>query len=257
MRLGKKAFTWGVVASTIAWSVGIAALPLSASALSLSSGALIKGSLPAVYYYASNGKRYVFPNQQTFNTWFADFSSVQVISDADLASISIGGNVTYRAGTRMVKIQSDPKAYAVEPGGKLRWVTSEAIAIALWGSAWASKIDDVSDAFFTNYSSGTDVTSNAYPTGALIKTAASPDVWYVEGATKRKVTSAGFTANNFRNEFVVTTSLDVSGLVMGADITGNETALWDVAQVGGAGPVTPAASGLSVSAAADNPSGAR
>ena len=256
MRLGKKAFTWGVVASTIAWSVGIAALPLSASALSLSSGALIKGSLPAVYYYASNGKRYVFPNQQTFNTWFADFSSVQVISDADLASISIGGNVTYRAGTRMVKIQSDPKAYAVEPGGKLRWVTSEAIAIALWGSAWASKIDDVSDAFFTNYSSGTDVTSNAYPTGALIKTAASPDVWYVEGATKRKVTSAGFTANNFRNEFVVTTSLDVSGLVMGADITGNETALWDVAQVGGAGPVTPAASGLSVSAAADNPSGA-
>lgn len=256
MRLGKKAFTWGIVASTIAWSVGVAALPLSASAaVSLSAGALIKGSLPAVYYYASNGKRYVFPNQNTFNTWFADFSSVQVISDADLASISIGGNVTYRAGTRLVKIQSDPKTYAVEPGGKLRWVTSEAIAAALWGSAWASTVDDVSDAFFTNYSSGVDITSNAYPTGALVKTAASPDVWYVEGSTKRMVTAAGFTANNFRNAFVVTTSLDLSGLTMGADVTGNETALWDVAQIGGVVVVPPAASGLTLSAASDNPSG--
>jgi hypothetical protein len=156
-----------------------------------------------VYYYASNGKRYVFPNEKTYKTWYPDFAGVQVISDADLATVGIGGNVTYRAGTKHVKIQSDPKTSAVEPGGKLRWITSEAVASGLWGSTWNQRIEDVSDAFFVNYTSGSDLTTNAYPTGSLVKTASSPDIWYIDGSTKRKVTASGFTANNFRNEYVV------------------------------------------------------
>lgn len=259
LRLGKRAFTWGVVVSTIAWSVGVAALvtPLTATAaLSLSSGALIKGSLPAVYYYASDGKRYVFVNEKTYKTWYADFSGVQVISDADLATLSIGGNVVYRAGTRMIKIQSDPKTYAVEPGGKLRHVTSEAIVSALYGSAWNQRIDDVSDAFFVNYAAGDAITTNAYPTGSLVKTASSPDIWYIDGTTKRKVTADGFTANRFRDEFVITTTLDISGLTVGTDISVGETALTDTAQTGIVVPPVSVGTGLTISAATDSPAAA-
>ncbi len=157
MKMSRKAFSIGVVALTVAWSIGLSALlaPLASSAAV--SGSLIKASMPAVYYMGSDGKRYVFPNEKTYFSWYADFSAVQVITDSELASLPIGGNVTYRPGVRMVKIQTDPKVYAVDSHGVLRWITSEAAAVALYGSAWNTMVHDVSDAFFTNYTVGADV----------------------------------------------------------------------------------------------------
>jgi hypothetical protein len=92
-------------------------------------------------------------------TWYSDFSSVVRISDADLAALQIGGNVTYRPGVKMVKITTSPTVYAISKGGVLRPVASEAAASALYGSNWNTQIDDVSDAFFTNYSVGSAVAS--------------------------------------------------------------------------------------------------
>jgi len=122
-------------------------------------GQLIKASQAAVYYYSSDGKRYVFPNESVFKTWYEDFNSVIVISDAELASIQIGGNITYKPGARMVKIKTDPKVYAVAQGGVLRWVADESVARAIYGSNWATLVNDVSDAYFSNYVIGTKVAS--------------------------------------------------------------------------------------------------
>ncbi len=124
----------------------------------LQSGDLVRGqTFAAVYYLGRDGFRYVFPNDKTYFTWYVNFDTVKWVSDADLATLQIGGNVTYRPGVRMAKINSDPKVYAVDKSGELRWVTSEAIAIALYGSAWNTKIDDVPDAFFGNYQMGGDI----------------------------------------------------------------------------------------------------
>ena len=159
LRMGRKAFTVSVVVATIAWSIGLAALllPLAAGAATLSSGDLIKASLPAVYYYGADGKRYVFPNEKTYKTWYSDFSSVKTVTDSELAAVSIGGNVTYKPGVKMVKITTDPKVYAVDAGGSLRWVNSENMASLLYGGSWASSVEDIPDAFFVNYKSGSDV----------------------------------------------------------------------------------------------------
>ena len=157
----KRAFTIAVVVATLAWSVAatFAVAPRVASAATPVAGSLVKGSMSAVYYIGSDNKRYVFTNDKAYMTWYADFSTVQTISDTDLAAITIGGNVTYKPGVKMVKIQSDPKVYAVAHGGVLRWVATEAAATALYGSNWNTKIDDISDAFFTNYTVGTQINS--------------------------------------------------------------------------------------------------
>ena len=125
----------------------------------VASGGLIKGSLPAVYYVGADNKRYVFPNDKTYFSWYKDFSGVNVVSDAELASYTIGGNVTYRPGSKLVKIQSDPKVYAVDDHGVLRWVATEPAAIALYGSAWNKQVDDLSDSFFVNYTVGGNINS--------------------------------------------------------------------------------------------------
>lgn len=122
-------------------------------------GTVIKGeSYPAVYYCGKDGKRYVFPHQNVFMTWYSDFSSVITLTDEALAAIPLGGNATYKPGVRMVKIQTDPKVYAIARGGLLRWVQNETVAESLYGSDWNRKIDDVSDAFFVNYTIGDPIT---------------------------------------------------------------------------------------------------
>jgi hypothetical protein len=52
----------------------------------------------------------------------------------------------------LVKITTNPKVYAVSGDGKLRWVKTEAMAKKLYGDNWAKLVDDVPDAFFTDYS---------------------------------------------------------------------------------------------------------
>lgn len=120
-------------------------------------GQLIKASGPAVYYMGMDGKRYVFPNEATYRTWYSDFSTVQTITDSELAQVMIGGNVTYRPGVRLVKITTDPKVYAVAGNGTLRWVANESVAVSLFGSNWATQVDDIPDAFFINYHIGTSI----------------------------------------------------------------------------------------------------
>src|SRR4030042_1253399 len=83
----RRSFTISIVAITIFWSIGLVAFAPNVRAATISSGDLIKASTPAVYYYAADGGRYVFPNEKTFKTWYVDFSTVKTITDAELAAI--------------------------------------------------------------------------------------------------------------------------------------------------------------------------
>lgn len=124
------------------------------------SNTLIKGSLSAVYYCGADNKRYVFPNQKTYISWYPDFTGVVKITDTDLANIPLGGNVTSRPGVRMVKVPTDPHVYVVQLGGVLRHVTSPDIAVSMYGANWSKQVDDLPEAFFVNYSVGAPVTSS-------------------------------------------------------------------------------------------------
>ncbi len=135
-----------------------AAAPRAEAALA-ARDVLIKasGQGATVYYLAADGKRYVFPNEKTYLSWFSGYSAVQTVSPADLMSWPLGGNVTYRPGVRLVKITTDPKVYAVAKGGVLRWITDEFTASRLYGVNWNQQVDDVPDAFFVNYSIGAPI----------------------------------------------------------------------------------------------------
>lgn len=144
--------------------VATAVLPLagadfmSAATTAASPGDLIRGaSYPSVYYLGADGLRYIFPNAKTYATWYSDFSQVKWISDLELGQIQIGGNVTYKPGAKMVKINTDPKTYAVSEGGMLHWIESEALAASLYGGDWATKIEDIPDAFYANYQPGPSI----------------------------------------------------------------------------------------------------
>lgn len=120
-----------------------------------SSGDLIKCSdFSSVYLLQDDGKRWVFPNEKTYFTWYSDFDSVVEVTCEELADYAIGGNITYKAGMRLLKLISVPTVYTVEDGGVLRAIQSEEQAVALFGDDWASEIDDLPDTFWGSYELG-------------------------------------------------------------------------------------------------------
>ncbi|MBP7134228.1 cupredoxin domain-containing protein [Patescibacteria group bacterium] len=185
--------------------LGSSIVPLvshAATRSAFNSGDLIKGSGSTVYYFAANGKRFVFPNEKTYFTWFTNFDGVREITDGQLASIPLGGNVTYRPGRKMIKITTDPKVYVVDQGGVLRHVGSEQLAATLYGLSWKNQIDDVPDGFFVNYRSGTAIqtASDYQPANVMTQTASiNQDKQFDE-------TKITITIGSVNNSFVPTTT---------------------------------------------------
>ena len=104
-----------------------------------------------VWYIGTDGFRHYFPHQNVYFTWFSDFSRVRTVGANELAEIAMGPSVTYRPGARLVKFSNNPKVYAVDTGRRLRWVRNETVAREIYGPNWARMVQDVSDAFFTDY----------------------------------------------------------------------------------------------------------
>lgn len=247
----RKIFTSALVVMTI---LGVSGLVNTNQAKAAAmDGDLIKiEGLSTVYYY-KGGKRFVFPNEKTFMTWYRDFNNVRVISQSELESYPLGGNVTYRPGVKMVKITTDPKVYVVNYGRTLRSIVSEQNAINLFGPNWNKMIQDVPDAFFTNYVVGAPMTEGKYGEGQLLKLAGSPNVVYWDGVNYRPFTNeSSFNANRFSFADVVTApSSWTSFSPMGSAISGMESNLVDTS--GSASSSTSTGTGLSVALASDTP----
>lgn len=130
-------------------------MPLTASAAV--GGSLIKGASDSAVYFVASGKRYAFPNERVYKSWYADFSGVVTVPNAELAQYTLAANVTYRPGSKLIKMATDPKVYAVSRYGVLRWMMTEETAKQTYGADWSQKVDDVADTFFTNYVIGSPI----------------------------------------------------------------------------------------------------
>lgn len=216
--------------------------PVNASA---SAGDLIKmDGLSSVYYLGSDGKRYVFPNEATYMSWYSDFSGVVTITASELQSYPLGGNVTMRPGTKLVKITTDPSVYAVEPNGVLRKIQSEAQAAALFGSNWNKRVVDVADSFFTNYTIGSALANGSTPAGSLVKNVNDASIYYYDGTNYRSIANeSAFNANRFQFANVLTVSNTITA---GGTAIANAEFV-NVAQNGATTGVVVTGSGLMVS----------
>jgi hypothetical protein len=167
-------------------------------------GQLVKrADISAVYFIDQDNRRHAFPNEATYFSWYTAFSDIQIISADTLASIPLGNNVTVRPGTNLIKIQSDPKVYAVEPYGVIRWVSSEQIANKLYGSTWNTKIVDVDVSFFVNYQVGANIESAVHPSGSVISYSGETATYYIENNAKRYLTPSVFSGDRFQDRFVI------------------------------------------------------
>jgi len=146
------------LASTVSIDTDMGLEPFESGGTLCATSPLIKApNDKAVYYCGRDGKRYVFPNERVYRSWFQDFEGVTEIDTDELAQVPPGGIITYRPGTRLVKTQAEPQTYAVSRGGTLRWVENETVARQLYGEHWNEFVDDIDPAFFASYKIGKSI----------------------------------------------------------------------------------------------------
>ncbi len=184
-----------------------------------------------VYYFDRDWKRRPFPNRHVFDSWYADFSSVREVTPEQMAGMRLGPPILYRPGTRLVKIPSIPKVYAVEPGGVLRWITTEDVAIALYGTEWSKRVDDLPEAFFTAYTEGPALYADAYPTRTLLRLGGGASFYVVDGGTIRFVAPQDMARFRFQTRHAVDTTALPEGYPLLGTLTENGENLTDTSQL--------------------------
>ncbi len=163
---------------------------------------LIKSiSNTAVYYYGIDGKRHPFAHHNVFFTWFDNFEDVKTVSDDLLASIPMGTAMTTRPGTKLIKLRTDPKVYAVGTGSTLHWLADAKIAEDLYGKNWEDRIVDISDLMYGTYTRLDDITTWKYPNGSVV-TFSGKD-YFVENNLWRMFGSSGLKLNNIPSSAII------------------------------------------------------
>jgi len=184
-----------------------------------------------VYYFDRDWFRRPFPNRKVYLSWYKDFSGVKELIREQMAGIQLGGNIVYRPGTRLVKVPSIPKVYAVEPGGVLRWIETEAVAKALYGDDWAKRVDDVPESFFINYKEGAPLTTAHWPTGTYLRRAADSSLFVIDGAAKRHILPSSAEAFRVNEDFVIRTASDLGAYIDGSEPDAGDLRYMDSAQM--------------------------
>lgn len=124
---------------------------------------LIQGIDGTIYYLAFDDKRYVFPTDGTFKSWFGNYDHIKSISMEELEKIPIGGNVTYRPGSRLIQTETDFNIYYVDLYSVLRPLEDEDLAEEIYGENWEEYVDDIPNYYFTNYTIGDELTKDNIP----------------------------------------------------------------------------------------------
>jgi len=262
LNFGKKLFTFSVVAVTIVWSMGLAALVPTAvhaeECPAMEAGDLVKmSSNNAVFLVGSDMNRYFFPNMKVFTSWFPANETVQTVAQSCISALDDAGQVFYRPGSVLMKNTLFADVYAVLPNGQKSHVNGEAV-VALYGENWeADYLVDFHDVFLSGYTKAADLNSGVPHDGMLVKTeastAAAGDVYYVSNGEYHMVSGS---LGSVLSGSVMTVSSSVFDSLSdsGSTITASEILAMVVPTSSGTTTPPPAQSGnLTVSLAASTP----
>lgn len=144
---------------------------------SVSCGDYIRSSYFSTVYYldcaSGDMVRRPFLDAQTFKTWQSNWNGVDTVTDATLPTITLGSPMLPKSGVVLVKIQSDARVFAIEGDGTIRWITSESVAIANFGTNWADYVIDVSATLFPRFTQGDDLDTDEDGDTGIMKTRAT------------------------------------------------------------------------------------
>jgi hypothetical protein len=181
----------------------------------------------AVYYIGDDGKKYIFPDSNTYFTWYKNFNDVKKVPVSVLDEYHDGGTVPYRGGASLITHKDTNRIYAVEPGGIIRWLKTAEIAENLYGANWGNLVKDVIPGFFSvSYTTGTELTDKL-PTGTIVKEVGGDDYYYIKNGLRKKLSANALEVNHIDVDHVIELD-DLTDYLEDLDIESEENELLEV-----------------------------
>jgi len=109
----------------------------------------------SLYYLAKDGKRYIFPNKDSYNSWFVGISPSTSYTLEEIQKYPLGGNVGIKPGN-LIQTPTDYNLYLVLKGEKLSIIDKNLIE-KIYGKKYKNFIITVPNYYFTNYKRTTKV----------------------------------------------------------------------------------------------------
>lgn len=181
-------------------------------------------NLGTLYYLNQDRKRVVFPDEQTFLSWYPDFSGVKTVTQEKLESFPLSGrNATIRPGTLMVKIQSAPFVHLIGFQKTLYSLKSEAQAVDIFGPDWASRVVDIPEYYFVNYDQGIELAGiESLPAGFVYSATSNNQTYLITPEGQRLIDAAGLAANHIQERFILTFDEPLDRALSGPTISAAE-----------------------------------
>ena len=178
-------------------------------------------NLGTIYYLNQDGKRVVFPDEQTFLSWYGDFGAVKTITQERLESFPLSGrNATIRPGTWLIKIQTAPEVYLIGFQKTLYALSGEAQAIELFGADWSKRVSDVPEYFFSNYDEGLPLAgADVLPAGVVYRAQSNNQTYIITPEGQRAINADGLSANHFAERFIITLPEPLNRVFSGPTVT--------------------------------------
>lgn len=162
-------------------------------------------NLGTIYYLNHDNKRVVFPDEQTFLSWYPDFSEVKTVTKEKLESFPLSGiNATIRPGTLLIKIQSAPQVYLIGFQKTLYALKGEQQALELFGADWAKRVVDLPEYYFVNYDEGIELSGAALlPAGIVYRALSNHQTYLLTPDGQRAINDEGLKANHVSERFII------------------------------------------------------
>lgn len=132
----------------------------------LVNGEFIKlAEMSTVYMVTEGNVRRPFFNPTIFHIYEKDFSRVRVVGVEEFNSHALASMMLPLPGTVLVKTQDSARVYALEDNPEdprtpiTRWLTTEEIAVAIYGDDWADFVIDVDPVVMAAFVPGEPITT--------------------------------------------------------------------------------------------------
>lgn len=142
----------------------------------------------AVYLYTAQDTIRPFAGESAFLTWYEDFSKVNVhLPDYCIDELRTGAPMLARPGTAPLKRPISNRVYANTSLGLVQ-IGSAEVAVALYGPNYETKIMDVPEYIWSNYTITGEVHNEKVPISDMfVTTADDPHVYLVEHGRLRQL----------------------------------------------------------------------
>jgi hypothetical protein len=153
----KQAFTWSVVAMTIVWSLGLAALaPVAASAATcptIDAGELVKfGTAPAVYVVDEDMALHTFTNPEQLGSWGLSTADVTTVAATCINNYNNPSSMAGRGFSYgLMKPEIGATVYLLALDGAMYSIPTAEVAEQLWGANWGSAMRGIAPFLASNY----------------------------------------------------------------------------------------------------------